>query len=121
MHTEQIATAAGLVAELADELRTHAYGIRSPEQPAIVDGRAQTTLILLDDEASIGVALSSSGYAVTRVSHSKYEKSVGVLYETLTALLSALSPAFNSAMHRALCSRLGEIEAAQGDSDEDEG
>ncbi|KAJ2490479.1 hypothetical protein IWW37_003135 [Coemansia sp. RSA 2050] len=113
MHTEQITTAAGLAAELADELRTHAYGIRTSKQPAIVDEGAQTTLILLDDDLSIDVVLSRVCYTVTRVSSVEHEKSVGSKFETLTALLSALSPTFNRAMHRELTDRLSEIEAAQ--------
>ncbi|KAJ1661476.1 hypothetical protein GGH95_004476 [Coemansia sp. RSA 1836] len=112
---DQITTVAGLVAELTTELRNHEYGIHSSTEPAIADGTAHTTLTLRgDDEALVvGVALSRSGYTVTSASTKTHEQLVGKSFETLTALLSSLSPAFNSAMHRALCLRLMPVAAAQ--------
>ncbi|KAJ1908867.1 hypothetical protein GGI09_006891 [Coemansia sp. S100] len=120
MHKDQITTAAGLVAELTAELKTHTYGIHSYELPATIEFKAYTTVTLLDDRASIVVALSRSGYVVTQDSDPKYKRFVDMPFETLTALLSALSPAFNSAMHQALSTRLMAIAAAQQEDDDEE-
>ncbi|KAJ2008666.1 hypothetical protein GGI04_001061 [Coemansia thaxteri] len=124
-------TAAGLVAELAAELSSHSYGIESYEQPAATadplpkgGGGAQTTLTLLGG-ARVAVALSGAGYTVTdiRIAPSCSEellRFVGEPFETLTALLSALSPEFNGAMHRCLSARLLALAATQ-EREEDAG
>ncbi|KAJ2901884.1 hypothetical protein GGI21_004630, partial [Coemansia aciculifera] len=119
----QITTPAGLLAELSAELHSHKYGIRSYTEPVIIDDLAQATITLLDDDrAPIGVALSkSSGYTVTSEQHEGFAANEPPLpFETLTALLLSLSPAFNRAMSQTLYSRLMAVAEDQQHQDKDD-
>ncbi|KAJ2743624.1 hypothetical protein GGI20_003596 [Coemansia sp. BCRC 34301] len=112
MYDDQLTTPAGLLAELRAELHSHKYGIHSYTDPTLSsDMTAHTTLTLLEDVV-IGVALSGSGgYKVTSASAEMHSEFVGRAYETLAALLLALSPAFNGAMNQALFLRLAAASA----------
>ncbi|KAJ2520098.1 hypothetical protein GGI11_002379, partial [Coemansia sp. RSA 2049] len=122
-----LATAEGLAAELSAELKDHAYGLGSFTEPQPLnsnnnnnsddnsdnDGhgtasqriRAGASAVLLEGN-QVTIALDASGYTVTSVSSEDRKRFVGATFEGFTGLLSAISPAFNDAMHRQLSEKL---------------
>ncbi|KAJ2079342.1 hypothetical protein H4R24_003847 [Coemansia sp. RSA 988] len=101
-HTEK-----GLLEEFTIELRDHAYGIKSYTAPVVLTEqtlRAESVVVLLNGVEMV-VALDTSGYTV-RSSNNSIGTHTGKVFETLSALLLALSPEFNLAMSNLLGSRL---------------
>ncbi|KAJ2723919.1 hypothetical protein GGI07_002297 [Coemansia sp. Benny D115] len=119
-----LTTPDALRAELHAELRNHAYGIKAYTIPAIPDSsrspdtalqqqRPQSTIQLLQSDDSspstITVALDATrGYVVTSCSPPQTAL-VDRQFESLTGLLSELSPEFRSAMHTTLSARLFDL------------
>ncbi|KAJ1946602.1 hypothetical protein GGF37_001068 [Kickxella alabastrina] len=131
--TAFITTVDGLQAEFLAELQSHSYGIKSftpPTTTAIDKSSASiisfvSTIHLLDSSNNnisgnaVTVTLDTAGYTVE--SFGCLALHVGRRFESLTALLSELSPEFNSAMHRSLSARLLAFSNLQSNSDSDEG
>ncbi|KAJ1732952.1 hypothetical protein LPJ72_003131 [Coemansia sp. Benny D160-2] len=136
-----LATAKGLAAEFSAELKDHAYGLGSFTEPQPLnnnsdnnsddnsndngddngdnDGhgtasqriQAGASAVLLEGD-QVTIALDASGYTVTSVSSEDRNRFVGATFESFTGLLSAISPAFNDAMHRQLSEKLVQAMAA---------
>ncbi|PIA17736.1 hypothetical protein COEREDRAFT_80395 [Coemansia reversa NRRL 1564] len=108
-------TKKGLLEEFSTELRDHAYGIKSYTTPVVFVEqplKAESVVILLSG-TKVVVALDTSGYTARSstnsssvVSGTPLDKHAKKPFETLTALLLALSPEFNQAMHNLISSRL---------------
>ncbi|KAJ1985978.1 hypothetical protein GGI25_006198 [Coemansia spiralis] len=96
----------GLLGELQAELDDNAYGIQSFTFPALadLDGclQARSTVVLLED-TQVVIALDGSGYTAV---HADGDTSLDKSFETLPALLAALSPGFGAAMHNRLYEKL---------------
>ncbi|ORX65848.1 hypothetical protein DL89DRAFT_270569 [Linderina pennispora] len=87
--------------EFLSELRDHQYGLANFSPP----NHLQSTLTLIEGH-QISVTLDTRGYTVAKASGSDMAGWTGKTFETLTSLLSAVSPRFNSSMHQELFSKL---------------
>ncbi|KAJ2397501.1 hypothetical protein GGI05_000615, partial [Coemansia sp. RSA 2603] len=108
-----LTTGEGLCAELEAALEAHVYGIKQYTPPTISDHHgsvcAQATVQLLDDDGASALLIRlcpGSGYSVVGGDKPAQGESQGAGYESLTALLRDVSPAFSNAMHRSLSERL---------------
>ncbi|KAI8321242.1 hypothetical protein GQ54DRAFT_262120 [Martensiomyces pterosporus] len=121
----------GLLNEFLIELREHEYGFLEFTSPTVTPASGSTsrldaqlqvesTLTLIEG-GRVSVALDTSGYTVQGIDSVDAEKRqasvggqhVGTTFESLTALLSTLSPKFNEKMHDKLCAKLQALADAQ--------